>query len=67
MAEQKWGYDITETADGWEARCSKGNGDVYATKDKKSLMHYLENYELCDCGAHTPIGAAEVTSHWYTR
>lgn len=55
MSAPVFGYTVTrDERGGFVARCATVNadGDTYAAPDRASLLHYLENYDLCGCGNH---------------
>jgi hypothetical protein len=32
--------------------CASSPSETYAAPDWDSLVHYAENYQLCECGSH---------------
>lgn len=54
MTAPVFGYTVRrDDRGGFVAECATmEGGDTYAAPDRSSLLHYLENYDLCGCGNH---------------
>jgi hypothetical protein len=49
---QTYGYLAITDEDQPAMRCATLLSDTYYAPDWDSLLHYAENYELCECGGH---------------